>query len=120
MLGNAPRARAVNRTAAQAIPPRLHTVLAGAGAKRHRKQTKLMNTLTTSRLAVRFGRSRNVATVSSIKEASEVWERLRDEQCLGASESPKVSVVDITTGKTVAHISYNGRAWGKNGEEIAL
>lgn len=72
-----------------------------------------MNSITSPQLAVRFGTSKKVVAVSSLSEASKVWERLRDEQCLGASESPRVSVVDLSTGKTVAYISYNGRVWDK-------
>jgi hypothetical protein len=60
---------------------------------------------------LRVGRGRKVVAVASIQEAQLAWERYRDERCLGASESPRVTVVDLNSGKTVAHISYNGRAW---------
>lgn len=71
-------------------------------------------------LALRIGNSRQVVAVASIKEASEAWEKLRDENNLGASESPRVTVINLKTGKMVARISYNGRAWAKDGTEIAL
>jgi len=80
-----------------------------------------MNTLSPSpQYAVRFGSKRHVVAVASIREASDAWCQLRDEQCLGGRESPKVTVVDLTTGKTVATISYNGRAWDNAGKEIEL
>lgn len=72
------------------------------------------------KLAVRFGRSNKVVAVATIEEASDAWCKLRDEQGLGASESPKVTVVNLDTGKVVATISYNGRAWDKAGKEIAI
>lgn len=71
-------------------------------------------------LAVRFGKAKKVVAVGSIREASEAWAKLRDENGLGASESPKVTVLDLATGKAVATISYNGRAWAKDGSEISL
>lgn len=87
-----------------------------------------MNTATLSaqpatkqNLALRFGRSKSVIAVDSIKEASDAWCRLRDERNLGASESPaSITVVDTATGKTVARISYNGRAWAPDGTEIEI
>lgn len=79
-----------------------------------------MKTLTQNNLAVRFGSQRHVVAIGSLLEASQAWERLRDEQGLGASESPKVSVIDLNTGKTVARISYNGRVWGLDEKEITL
>lgn len=71
-------------------------------------------------LAVRFGSKKHVAAVGSIAEASAAWEKLRDERNLGASNSPKVTVIDLVTGKTIATISYNGRAWANDGSEIDL
>jgi hypothetical protein len=61
--------------------------------------------------AIRFGRSKSVATVNSFDEASDVWIRLRAEHGFSASNAPKVTIVDLNTGKTVACISYNGRVW---------
>jgi hypothetical protein len=76
--------------------------------------------VTQSTLALRFGKSRAVIAVASIAEASEKWCAYRDERGLGASESPRVTVIDTATGQTVAHISYNGRAWDDNDKEICL
>lgn len=73
-----------------------------------------------TKLAVRFGSKKHVAAVGSIAEASVAWEKLRDERNLGASNSPKVTVIDLATGKTIATISYNGRAWANDGSEIEL
>ncbi len=69
-------------------------------------------------LAVRFGSKKHVVAVASIREASAAWERLRDENNLGGSDSPRVTVIDLASGKTVARISYNGRAWAMDGKEI--
>jgi hypothetical protein len=66
---------------------------------------------TTPQLALRFGRSKAVIAVSSIEDASRQWQAYRDAEGLGASESPKVSVVNVDTGKTVATVSYNGKVW---------
>lgn len=71
-------------------------------------------------LAVRFGSSKKVVAVNSLRDASKAWEKLRDERGLGASQSLKVTVVDLNAGKAVASISYNGRAWGVDGKEIDL
>lgn len=72
----------------------------------------------TNSLALRFGKSRAVIAVASIADASAKWGTYRDAHGLGASESPRVTVIDTYTGQTVAQISYNGRAWDKNGQEI--
>lgn len=69
-------------------------------------------------MAIRFGRSSNVFAVSSLADAVAKWEQFRDENGLGSSESPKVSVIDLATFKTVCTVSYNGRCWGNGGEEI--
>lgn len=85
--------------------------------------TTLLSAPSATKLALRFGRSKSVIAVDSILEASEAWCKLRDEQGLGASDSPKVTVIDTATGKTVATISYNGRAWEgtkEGGKEISL
>jgi hypothetical protein len=62
-------------------------------------------------LALRIGRSRNVRAVASLKEASDLWCAKRDASMVGASRMPEVTVVDTTTGTTVARVSYNGRVW---------
>jgi hypothetical protein len=78
-----------------------------------------MNTVTEiTTLALRFGKARKVFAVQSLAEASEYWTRFRDAQGLASSESPSVSVINTATGNTVATISYNGRIWGMDGEEI--
>jgi hypothetical protein len=79
-----------------------------------------MNTITTQSLAVRFGKSKRVVAVADFREASQAWEKLRDENDLGASESPKITVINTDSGKTIATISYNGCVWGMDGKEIAL
>ena len=75
---------------------------------------------TQQNLALRFGNKKKLVAVGSIIEASDAWCKIRDERDLGASQSPKVTVIDIATGNVVATISYNGRAWANDGTEIAL
>lgn len=70
-----------------------------------------MTDLKPSTLVMRFGKSRAVIGVVDFREASEKWCAYRDAGGLGASESPRVTVIDTATGKTVAHISYNGGIW---------
>jgi hypothetical protein len=77
-------------------------------------------TATAPQLALRFGRSKNIVAVASVQEASELWALYRDANGFGASESPKVTVIDTATGKTVAEISYNGRVWDTKGNEIRI
>jgi hypothetical protein len=74
----------------------------------------------TQELAIRIGRSNHIHQVASFEEAVAIWEQYRDENGLGASESPKVTVIELLGFKTVATISYNGRVWDTGGEEIAL
>lgn len=81
----------------------------------------MMNALTTvplARLAVRFGASRELIGVNTLPEASRVWQQLRDKHDLGASQSPKVQVIDCVTLRPIATISYNGRVWDMQGRAI--
>ena len=71
----------------------------------------------TQQLKVRIGRK--AVTVTSLRQASDVWCAYRDALDLGSSDSPLVTVADAS-GKTVARISYNGRVWAPDGTEIAL
>ena len=67
---------------------------------------------------MRFGSRKLVIAVNGIQDAQAKWNAIRDHRGLGASQSPRVSVVDTFTGKQVAEISYNGRAWDTEGKEI--
>jgi hypothetical protein len=80
-----------------------------------------------AKLAIRFGKSTKLVAVDDLAHASRVWMKLREEMGLGASESPQVTVIDVSTGKTVAKIGYNGRVWdlktekpGDDGNEIEV
>ena len=54
--------------------------------------------------------------VATLAEAIACWEAARDQHGWGASESPRcIAIID---GQTIK-ISYNGRAWSKDGKEIA-
>ncbi len=53
-----------------------------------------------------------------MRSASDAWCRYRDFHCLGASESPSVWV--FNDGKKLARISYNGRVWDLDGNEMVL
>jgi hypothetical protein len=70
-------------------------------------------------LALRFNQQLQVMAVGSLAEAVELWRGIRDENNLGASAMPSVTVVDTDTGATVARISYNGRLWDSQGNQIA-
>jgi hypothetical protein len=88
------------------------------------------NTLaTTQQLAMKFGTwsgtgklnySRRVIAVDSLLDASKKWDALRDAGDYSSSDSPIVMVVDVDTGEDVAKISYNGRVWAPNGQEIQV
>lgn len=62
-------------------------------------------------LALRINDSVNVTGVRDYAEASGIWAELRDENNLGASSMPRLTLVDIESCSTVAHISYNGKIW---------
>lgn len=63
---------------------------------------------------VRIGKEKTAA--NSIKEAVKIWTTFRDQNCLGASESPAVTAV---VGGVRFRISYNGRCWSSaDGSEI--
>ena len=60
--------------------------------------------------------------VSSLKEASELWRTYDNAECKdgrgGARRMPPVFVYD--DGERIARISYNGRVWDNNDNEIQL
>jgi hypothetical protein len=53
--------------------------------------------------------------VATLAEAIGCWEAARDQHGWGASESPRCTAV--IDGQHIK-ISYNGRAWAKDGKEI--
>lgn len=55
--------------------------------------------------------------VESLKEASAFYSKTRDDSGEGASTFPTGIVFD-NAGKFLARVSYNGRLWALNGEEI--
>lgn len=65
-------------------------------------------------LALRIDDERRVTAVKDCAEASGIVAELREqhmEHGLGNSTFPRMTIVDLNTGDTVAHISYNGRVW---------
>lgn len=72
---------------------------------------RLAVALTAPQLALRINDSRNVTAVKNYAEASGVWCEMRDENGFGSSDMPSLTIVDLNTGATVAHVSYNGRVW---------
>jgi hypothetical protein len=58
---------------------------------------------------VRFGGRTDA--VDSFGQASEQWDRYRDQRGLGASQIPELPEIIDATGNVIAHISYNGRVW---------
>jgi hypothetical protein len=71
--------------------------------------------ITTQALAVRFGNKKTVLAVDTLAAAKKAVDTLRDRMELegrgGASRFPEVRIIDLSTGNTVAHVSYNGRIW---------
>jgi hypothetical protein len=60
---------------------------------------------------VRVGKSRELIPVERVEDASDVCDTLRKKLDVGASGFPRLTVVEFATGRTVAHVSYNGRVW---------
>jgi hypothetical protein len=69
-------------------------------------------------LGMRAGKQKRVVPVESLQDASQKWCAVRDASGKGASECLPITVVDLDTGKTIARISYNGRIWSMDGQEI--
>ena len=57
-------------------------------------------------------------TAGSLKEASEIYCRERDESCEGASTFPMPTIIE--DGKVVGRLSYNGRIRGTGSNEGTL
>lgn len=47
----------------------------------------------------------------TLSELSALYQQLRDQSGLGVSKFPGVDVIDSTSMKKTARISYNGRVW---------
>jgi hypothetical protein len=65
-------------------------------------------------LTVKIGHEATI--VESMQSAAEEWCKHRDAHNLGASESPSVCVYRDCA--KIARISYNGRIWDLDGNEI--
>ena len=69
-----------------------------------------------SQNAVKIGRL--IIPIVSLEEAVAIWEQIRNERDLGASESPKVTAC---FDKKLFRISYNGRVWDAGtGAEVII
>lgn len=67
-----------------------------------------------------LGCKKQVVHVDNYKEASQAMRGFLDANYLGASEL-RGTCGDINVdGKKVGHVSYNGRVWDLNGEEITV
>jgi hypothetical protein len=65
-------------------------------------------------LALRIDDSRHVTAVKDYAEASGIVSELVNqhmEMGQGNSTFPRMTVVDLSTGSTVAHVSWNGKVW---------
>lgn len=70
--------------------------------------------LTAPTLALRIDDDRHVTAVKDYAEASGIVSELREqhmEMGQGNSTFPRMTVVDLSTGSTVAHVSWNGKVW---------
>jgi hypothetical protein len=71
-------------------------------------------------LALRIDDRRDVTAVKDYAEASGIVAELREqhmEMGQGNSTFPRMTIVDLGTGETVAHVSWNGRVWAGKPEE---
>lgn len=66
---------------------------------------------TSTRLALRLGRSRTLVEVASYAEASRIYSELRDRAGHDVNNMPEGRVYDAETHQLVARLSYNGRIW---------
>jgi hypothetical protein len=65
-------------------------------------------------LALRIDDDSHVTAVKDYAEASGIVEELREqhmEMGHGNSTFPRMTIVDLSTGATVAHVSWNGKVW---------
>ena len=77
--------------------------------------TNTQTTVQTVQMAVKFSHHKTLLAVDSFAEAQKAVNTLRDNLemagCGGASHFPTVRIIDVATGRTIAHVSYNGRIW---------
>jgi len=74
-----------------------------------------------SGMALQIEDSKNLTAVKDFGEASGIVDKLRQHALMqgeGASGFPRVYVVDLSTGKRVAKVAYNGRVFDMAGKEI--
>lgn|GEM_PF-5873491 len=64
---------------------------------------------------LKIGKSENV--FSTMKDAVDFHNMLRESSNAGASEWPKCS---LQFGANKYRVSYNGRVWDKNDQEVAI
>src|SRR5688572_11974842 len=70
-----------------------------------------------AQLALRIGKSNRVIAVETFDDASDLWHnKLRGDR--SGRSCPRVSIINVDTGAEVATISFNGRVWDMNGDEI--
>lgn len=78
----------------------------------------------TPSLAVRLDNGKDLRAVGSLEEAGHLVDEMRDtaerEGMGGASNFPRVTVIDTKTGEEVARISYNGRIWDAKDDKREL
>ncbi len=74
-----------------------------------------MTNITTAQLALRIGNRKTVLAVDTLAEARQVVNALRNKMEVegrgGASRFPDVRIIDLLSGATIGHASYNGRMW---------
>jgi hypothetical protein len=66
-----------------------------------------MSLIDRPRLAVRAN-SGAPSEVESLEAAAAAWSRVRDKTGVPSSQAPRITVVDLDSGKVVARIAYNG------------
>jgi hypothetical protein len=96
-------------------PPGSAKALAKRDPRRAREfAVAITSKLAECELALRIDDSVNVTAVKDYAEASGIVEELREqhmEQGLGNSTFPRMTIVNLESCETVAHVSWNGKVW---------
>ena len=71
-------------------------------------------------LKLRAKMDKQDVAVNDWSEASSVFRDWIEKNGYGASNLTNEAGVILDMGKKVAHVSYNGRVWAVNGEEIIV
>ena len=77
-----------------------------------------MNTIQTTieaRYGLRIGGRNELIGCPSLADCRAAWETIKERLELGSRRSPRVTVIDLANGRTVARVAYNGRLFEYDG-----